>query len=267
MALLLCVLAAVVYGAASILQAVGARRAARSSWGAAGMIREWQYVVGLLLDLVAWLMSLVALRTLPLFAVEAVLAGSVAVTVVMAGVLLHTRLRHLDIAAVAVVVAALVVIAASAGAEGSREMSVVTQVGLLAAAPLLALGGWIAHRRYGSVVAGGVAGLAFGGVAMCARAAHATSLADVLGTPLAWGVIVFGLLGIVLYGQALKTGNVGAVTAAMWVAQVVVPAIVGVALLGDHVRHGWTVPAVRGVVAATAATIVLARSPAQAPSV
>jgi hypothetical protein len=65
----------------------------------------------------------------------------------------------------------------------------------------------------------------------------------------------------------LTAGHVGAVTAAMWVAQVVVPALVGVVLLGDHVRHGWTAPAVLALVTATTATVALARSPAQASTI
>ena len=72
---LLAGLAAVLYGVAAILQAVGARRAVAATGGTAGVVRQWPYMTGLGLDLCGWLLSLAASRHLPLFAVQAVLAS------------------------------------------------------------------------------------------------------------------------------------------------------------------------------------------------
>ena len=48
--------------------------------------------------------SLLALRTLPLFAVQAVLAGSVAVTVILAAIVFNVALTSRDLIAVAAVI-------------------------------------------------------------------------------------------------------------------------------------------------------------------
>jgi len=78
--------AALGYGSASVLQSVAARKAESSSGldprlfvRLAGSV---PYVSGLGLDLGAFLASLVALRTLPLFFVQSAVAASVGVTAV-----------------------------------------------------------------------------------------------------------------------------------------------------------------------------------------
>ena len=54
-------------------------------------------------------------------------------------------------------------------------------------------------------------------------------------------------------------------TAVFLVTEVLVPGLVGVALLGDTVRSGWWVPLTIGLMLAVGGVIVLAHSPAQAP--
>ena len=53
-------------------------------------------------------------------------------------------------------------------------------------------------------------------------------------------------------------------TALLWIVEVVVPSVVGVALLGDSVRPGWGAVAVIAVAATRAAAAVLAHAPANA---
>lgn len=118
-ALVAAVGAALAYGAGSVLQAAGARRAVAAGQGLLGVTRQWPYLGGLGCDLGGWLLSLLALRRLPLFAVQAILAGSLAVTVLLAAAVLHVPPRRADTAAVVLIVAALAVLGAAAGAEGS----------------------------------------------------------------------------------------------------------------------------------------------------
>ena len=60
------------------------------------------YLIGIGCDLLAWVGSMIALRELAVYLVESILAGSLAVTVVAARVILKSRLRKRDIAAVVV---------------------------------------------------------------------------------------------------------------------------------------------------------------------
>ena len=96
LAVLGAVLAALCYGAGAILQAT----AARSQQVTGGLdvallvrlVRQLPYVAGLGLDAVGFVASLVALRSLPLFLVQAVIASSVGVTAVLAWRFLAVRL-------------------------------------------------------------------------------------------------------------------------------------------------------------------------------
>ncbi len=247
------------YGAASVLQAVGTSRAT-----GLGVLRQPTYIAGLLCDALAWAASLLALRHLPLFAVQALLAGSLAVTVVLARLVLGTRMRPGDALACGVVTAALVVLAASAGpASASRSPAGFTAVMLVGVA-VVGAATVAAGRRSRSAECAAVAGIAFSGAALCARAAHgASGWVGVLHEPLAWAVLGYGAMGVICYTSALEHGPVGPATAILWVVEVVVPAVVGVAVLGDTVRRGWGIPGAASLLVALGACVWLAVDPAR----
>ena len=113
------VVAALCYGIASVMQAVAVRAASRRApgGGAPGtalasvdpgliirMLRQWRFVASLGLDLIGFLAQLVALRRLPVFAVQAMVAGSLAVTAVLAAWLINVQLAWREWLAVAGVV-------------------------------------------------------------------------------------------------------------------------------------------------------------------
>ncbi|NYG08631.1 drug/metabolite transporter (DMT)-like permease [Phycicoccus badiiscoriae] len=261
------------YGIASVLQAVGTARA-----NGLAVLRQPTYVLGLGCDAVAWVASLLALRQLPLFAVQALLAGSLAVTVVLARVVLGTRMRPRDAVAAGVVTGTLVVLAASAGppstlrTPGSFVPIMLVVLALIAVATAAA---W-ARPRSGALAV--IAGVAFSGAALSARAVQGAPATEGVGSthgavdwvallhePLAWAVIGYGALGMLCYTLALEHGPVGPATAILWVVEVALPAVVGVVVLGDGVRAGWALPAVVSLVLALAACVVLATGPGQEP--
>lgn len=246
------------YGAASVLQAVGTSRAT-----GLGVLRQPTYVAGLLCDALAWVASLLALRQLPLFAVQALLAGSLAVTVLLARLVLKTPVRPQDAIAAGVVTAALVVLAASAGSTSAlKPPSVFTLVMMLGLA-ILAAATALARSRSRSAECAVVAGVAFSGAALSARAAHGTgSWAGLLHEPLVWAVLGYGAMGMICYTLALEHGPVGPATAILWVVEVMLPAAVGVLVLGDAVRIGWTLPATVSLLLALGACVALASGPA-----
>ncbi|GAB3083005.1 hypothetical protein [Phycicoccus sp. Root101] len=261
--MILALLAALVgtlgYGAGSVLQSVGASRAS-----GVAVARQPTYVAGLAFDAVAWMGSLVALRQLPLFAVQALLAGSLAVTVVLARLVLGVRVRRREGVAAAVITAALVVLAAGAGPLSAvrppRPFSPVMLVSL----GVLAVATVLAGRRARSTELAVLGGVAFSGAALCARAAHGSGdWASLLHEPLAWAVLGYGALGMIGYTGALEHGSVGPATAILWVVEVALPAVVGVWVLGDAVRPGWAAPAVLALLLALGACVVLAAAPGQ----
>jgi hypothetical protein len=177
-----------------------------------------------------------------------------------------------DLAAVAVTVGALAVLAGSAGPQSAIDLSAAARWSLaLSLLPVL-LAGWLAGRAGSAGAVSAVAGLAFGGMALCTRAVTVPAglSSDLpgglmaIGTdPLAWSLVGFGVAALLLYAFALEHGEVGPVTALLWIVEVVVPAAVGGLLLGDTARAGWLPAAGVAMLAAVGAAAVLAGAPAQ----
>ncbi|WP_267244810.1 DMT family transporter [Streptomyces sp. PR69] len=259
--------AAVCMGTATVLQAMGARRAAEGA-SAAGLgtvllaLRRWPFVAGVGLDMVGFAAELAALRAAPIFTVEAALASSLAVTAVVAAVVLRIRLRRVEVAAVAAVCCGLALLALAAGREGEGEGDLTLRLGALGASAALALAGWTAGRwvRRGRAVAlGGVAGLSFGVVAVSARMLPDLEVPGVFAEPTAYAVALSGITGFLFLIDALQAGAVTAVTAAMVIGETVWPALFGVVWLGDTTRPGLAPLAVAGFALSIAGALALAR--------
>ena len=258
------VLAAVFDGGATVLQA----RAVQGHDGAS-VRRGSLYAVGLFVDVLGWVLAVVALRSLPVFAVQAIVAGQTAVTVVLAHLVLRSSIRALDLFAIAGTGIGLAVLAASATADATRTASpdVVTAVlmGLLFVVLLVALSP--VHR--GSVGRSVIAGLAFGGSAVSVRALlllpGSTSTAQaLLAQPLTYAVIGYAAIGVPMYAAALRHGAAAVPSAIVTMIEVVFPGAIAMALLGDGIRPGWWLPAVTGlVVAAVGVTVLAARQAAR----
>ena len=60
------------------------------------LLRSWKYVVGVGLDGLGFLLSLAAVRTLPLFVVQSVVASFLAVTAVLGAIFLKMPLTRRD---------------------------------------------------------------------------------------------------------------------------------------------------------------------------
>ncbi len=266
LSLIAAILGAVLYGVGSILQAVAVSRAPGLS-----ALRHPLYLAGLTCDGAAWVASLLALHALPLFTVQAVLAGALAVTVVLARIFLAARLRTIDVAAVVVVIVALAVLALAAGPDaggGSGASSRFTWATLIALAVLAAAVALTYSRGHGIWFAA-LAGLASSGAAISARAAHlampsgAVDLVATARQPLVWAIVGFGLLTVVTYARSLERTAVGPATAVVSVVDVLIPAGIGLAVLHDVVRGGWAPAAVVATAAALVACVALAMSPAE----
>jgi hypothetical protein len=134
-------------------------------------------------------------------------------------------------------------------------------VALLAGVPLVALLGWVARSRGGDHAAGvlgTLSGLGFGGTAICARAVETDgSLTAILTDPLTIALLAYGALGLVLYAAALGKGSVTVATASQFSAETVVPAVVGLLVLGDRARNGLGAVAALGFVLTVGAAVAL----------
>ena len=248
--------------AASLLESSGTRRAGpgRPLW------RQPRYVVGLGFDGLGWLLSVAALRVLPVFAVQSVLAGTVPITTVASSGGTVRQLPRSRLFAIGGVLLGLVLVAASAApGRAARLPAAAAPVLLVTALALLLCLRPLLRSGHPLLMTVG-AGVAFGGVSLAVRAVHVrsslwTSLLDLLGEPLAYTVVFFGATGTVLLARAMREGAVATVVAVLSVTEVVVPGLVGLVLVGDRIRPGWAPALATGWALTVTGVVLLTRTP------
>jgi drug/metabolite transporter (DMT)-like permease len=241
--------AAVCYGVASVLQAMGARRTSRGALQLGLLVRlarELPYVAGLALDLAGFVLSVVALRSLPLFLVQSVVAANVGVTAVAAMLLLKARLRPLEILALLMLVSGLMLLALSAKAGDAHPLPEWAQWVLLSLLPVLIACAVASARRTtraSAITLAAVAGAGFGAVGIAARAVGATRpWWHAVSAPAGWAILGFGALAVVAFAAALQRGSVTVVAAVVAGIETVIPSVIGFAALGDATRAGFGPP-------------------------
>jgi drug/metabolite transporter (DMT)-like permease len=265
--------AAVCFGTATVLQAVAARSAAAGGGGEAALLlralRQWRYLAGLALDGLGFVLQIAALRSIPIYAVAAALASSLAVTGVVAARLLQVRLSGTEWGAVGVVCAGLAMLGLASGAEGDREGSTALKYAMLAIAVvvlLLALFGGRWSGRGRALALGLGAGFGFGVVEVSVRLINSLAPSELLTNPATYALLIGGGAAFLLLTSALQRGSVTTATAGLVIGETIGPAAVGVVWLGDRTREGFAWLAVLGFVVAVAGALALARfgeAPAQ----
>ncbi|MCE3555184.1 hypothetical protein LWC33_27500 [Pseudonocardia sp. RS11V-5] len=227
------------------------------------------YLAGLLVDCLGWICTVVALRHLPVFAVQAALGLSIALTAVATWAIYGIQLRTVDKLGVAACVLGLGVVAGSAGGETPADFSGTAIVVLIAGAAALAVGAIAVWRLPVAWPMSLIAGLGFGGTSLAVRAVHVSPVAsfdvgELAGQPATYLIGLYWVVGITCYSRALAIGNLAGVTAVFSVTEVIVPGLVGIVLLGDPIRHGWLIPFAAGLVIAVAGVVALANAPTPA---
>jgi drug/metabolite transporter (DMT)-like permease len=235
------------------------------------LLRSTPYVSGLLLDAVGFGLSLAALRTQPLFTVQAIVSSSLAVTALLTVLFMRARLSPIEWGALALVTAGLTMLGLSARDQHATHVNFLGRVALLGAVAAIAVVVTGATRtRSGNNkdawALGCFAGLMYGASGMGARVlANPHSLGDLLVDPALWAMAVAGVLGLMLYAMAVQRGSVTVATAAVVVTETLVPAAVGITLLGDRPAHGRTGLAAAGFALTVTGSLLLARY-GEAPS-
>jgi drug/metabolite transporter (DMT)-like permease len=268
--------AAVCYGVAAVLQAMAVRSASlRPAAGTAGdgptgvdpglvvrMLHQWRFIASLGLDLIGFLSQLVALRQLPLFAVQAMIAANLAVTAVFAAWLMHVLLSWREWLAVGGVVTGVGMLGSSAGSEGAARVGSAFQMALIVTVAGIAVAGLAAARLPNPLrtpVLGAVAGLGYAVLAVAARILPGFSPQQLIRSPASYALAAAGIVSFMLYTAALEGGSVTVATAAVVLAETTPPAIVGVLFLGDTTRRGLTTVAAAGFALAVVCAVQLAR--------
>ncbi|WCZ35784.1 hypothetical protein [Corynebacterium heidelbergense] len=242
--------AALAYGSATVLQAIAVARMAALPKGTSLPRRAaagWLYAAGLVLDGAGFLASAVALQKLPLFLVESTIAASVAVTAILAVVVLHQKLSRREITALWLLLAGLIVLGLTAAEGPSRAVPGWVGWALLGSVVLVALGSYLSWitlpQRASGISLAIIAGTAFGLVGVGARLLpEHPSLASWFTDPYAWSLLALGATSITVFGLALDRLETTTVAALNFAFETIVPSAIGISWLGDHVRRGlWPV--------------------------
>ncbi|MFD4478403.1 hypothetical protein ACFWPU_20175 [Streptomyces sp. NPDC058471] len=259
---------AVCFGTASVFQAIAARATAPGTGSGVDpalllrAVKQWRYVVGLGLDGLGFLLQIVALRSIPIYAVGAALAASLAVTAVVASRMLRVRLSGVEWAAVGVGCAGLAMLGLASGDEGEGVGSTTLRYVMLGVAVGVLLLGAVAGRLPGrgrALALGLGAGLGFGVVEVAVRLIDDVSPGALVRNPAAYALLVGGGAAFLLLTSALQRGSVTTATAGMVIGETIGPAVVGVVWLGDRTRGGMEWVAVLGFVVAVVGALALAR--------
>jgi drug/metabolite transporter (DMT)-like permease len=263
--------AAVVFGFSAILQARAVRRLdasrARHSAEDAGrvvlrLLREPLFLAVIGLNLMGFLLHLVAIRLIPLYLAQAAISMSLAVTALLAVALMREHLTLADRMAVGAITLGLVMLAFGSGDIGDTEppggFVGWMAVGLLA----IAVAGVVVVRSrppYAASLLGFLGGLGFAGSGLAARILPGLTPAELWDSAATYLLPLCGAVAFALYSIALRLGTVTEATGPLTVMQTVTPALVGVVVLDDAVRSGWGLVALSGFVLSVVGAVALAR--------
>jgi drug/metabolite transporter (DMT)-like permease len=226
------------------------------------MLRQGPFLGSIVIDLIGFLAQLIALRRLPLFAVQAIIASNLAVTAVFAAWLMKAKLAAREWLAVAGVVVGIGLLGSSAGSQGATSVGWTFQLSLIVAVAAVAVVGLAAARLpnpFRTPLLGAIAGLGYAVLAVAARILPGFAPHQLIRNPATYTLAAAGIVSFMLYAAALEGGSVTTATAGVILAETMPPAVVGVIFLGDSTRHGLTALAALGFAMAVACAVALAR--------
>lgn len=253
-------LAAILFGVGAVLQARAVRHSAVETGGLTGFVTtavQNPLVIAVVASyLIGFALHAVAIQLLPLYLAQASIALSLPVTAVTSS-LVSERIHLREWAAIGLVVFGLVLITLGAGHAGD------VRAGPLFAG--LAAGMALVLYLTARAIPAGSGAFALGALGGAGYAASAIAVRGLTWPPTlpvlvaAAAVPVFGLIAFWTYSRGLESGGVAKVTAPLIVGEVGVPAVIGIAFLGDGVRPGlgWAIAV--GLVCAMVGSILLSR--------
>jgi drug/metabolite transporter (DMT)-like permease len=268
---------ALCYGIAAVMQAIAirsaSRRPARVQEGdpAAGrvdpgllirLLRQWRFLISLGIDMLGFVAQLVALRRLPLFAVQAMVASNLAVIALLAAWLMRAKLKVVEWLAVTGVIVGVGLLGSSAGAQGATTVGPAFQIGLMVAVAGVGVAGVAAARLPSPLrtpVLGAIAGLGYAVLAVAARILPGFTPPQLVRDPAAYTLCAAAIVSFLMYASALEGGSVTVATSAVVLCETLPAALVGVLFLGDTTRHGMMGVAIAGFILAIAGAVTLAR--------
>jgi len=263
---------AIFYGVSAVIEDSAAKRIPIS--GASGKRAAIRaagsrfYILGMALSVVAWAASLVALHTLPLFAVQSIAASSIGVVVLITWARTgHAPSRREGVLLILMGIGLVALAVSAANTHAPRTGSlfrILIWVGVVGVAWAAVRASRVVGNR-GSALLGAVSGLSDSGLALCARAIHLHRHHHLrlFIDPLVLALIPFAVIGIVAFAGSLQRGSASIALACQQAVLTVVPSGIGLVVLGDRARRGFTPITIAGFVVSVVAILALTLSSAR----
>lgn len=257
---------AIFNGTAAILEKIGAGQEKKVRSSHPGLLWRLRnspsYLLGITLDLLAWVLTILAVHSLPLFVVQPIIACSVIISVMIEHYVFKRRLTMGFIVSIATILAGLVLLALVATPEQAAVIAPITKWAIiLTPLGLVAIGSLFStiEKRYATFILAAISGLAFGGVSIAGRALiFSHPYTHLISNPLLWATGIYGLLGILFFTIALQRAAASAVNATMIACETLVPICAGLFLLGDHPRDNLWVVVALGIICTLVGTMSIA---------
>jgi hypothetical protein len=255
------------YGVANLLQSMAAARTTvHHTFDPQLLVRlacHRTYLLGLVCQVLGFVLAFLARRDLPLFLVQASVAAGLGVTALLGVLLLKWTLPVAEVALLVLLLGGITALVISAQPAHSRQLGTSGVIGLAVTVLVIGVLGFFAvrlHGALGSVVLGSLAGVAFSAAAIAARPLSAEhTLEGFCTNPLLYLLIAHSVIGQLLLGLAMQRGSTTAAVAAMDAAGAVPAAIVGLLLLGDQIHPGREWLAAVGFVVTLGSVIAMTR--------
>ena len=225
------------------------------------LFQDKPYITGVLLDLLGWVFTLIAVQYLPLFLVGAIIASGIIVTALIEQLFLHQRISFKSYAAIIIILIGLVLLSLASSSEKSKPISDLTKYIILSIPIPIAVISYVLARRKNyqvTILLGILSGIAFSGTSIVGRIFRFSHpIWHTIYSPLILSILASGVLGLLLFSIALQRAKATIINATMSTSQTIVPAIIGIAFFGDLARNGmWYLVIVGTIVALMGATIL-----------
>ncbi len=219
---------------------------------------NYPYIIGIIFDLAAWLLTIYAVHTLPLFIVQPIIALSIITTVGLESLLYKRIITPKMIMSFLLIVFGLILLTTVANTQGTPTITNQLKW-IVSLFPLvLILSGIILLKIKSKTALAVLSGLSFGGVSIAGRALEIHGLNINLALePLFWAIVMYGLVGIYFFTIALQRNIASVVNAIMVGAETIFPIIIGILFLGDRpFNNNWFV-AIAGASLIIVGTIIM----------
>ncbi|HEY5267577.1 MAG TPA: hypothetical protein VII94_00380 [Candidatus Saccharimonadales bacterium] len=228
------------------------------------LFQDKPYILGIFIDFLGWVFTLIAVQYLPLFLVGSIIASGIVVAAFIERFFRHQRIKFKSYLAIIAILIGLVLLAIASSSQRAKPISDTIKYSIiLIPVPVAIIAYVLARRRkyITTVVLGILSGIAFSGTTTIGRIFRFSQpIWHTIYSPLLLSIIVSGILGLLLFSTALQHAKATVINATSLTSQTIIAAIIGIVFFGDTARNGMWYLVIIGILVALVGVTVLSLS-------